>query len=130
MTSEQRTLETRTAKLTLGHDGILRAVATPVEQQTLEDAQENTRAGVELCGGQPCPMLVDNRQIRSYTKEARSYYTSDEGSKGLLAVALLVDSAVGRVLGNFFLTATKGRLPVKLFASEQEAIAWLKGFLP
>lgn len=71
--------------------------------------------------------FIDVRGIRSASKEAREYL-ANEGSEGIIAGALLIDSILTRTLGNIFLMINKPKMPSKLFTSEDEAIAWLKGF--
>jgi hypothetical protein len=46
-----------------------------------------------------------------------------------LATALIVDSPVGRIIGNFFIGMNKPGIPVKIFDSEDKAIQWLRGFI-
>jgi hypothetical protein len=46
-----------------------------------------------------------------------------------MSAAMLIDSAVSRMIGNIFLATQKTSFPVRLFNSEAEAIQWLKGFL-
>jgi hypothetical protein len=45
-------------------------------------------------------------------------------------VALLVGSPMSRAIGNFFIGLNKPLIPTRLFVSEPEALAWLRGFLP
>ena len=45
-----------------------------------------------------------------------------------LAVALVIDSPLSRVLGNFFLGFNRPETPARLFTSVDEARAWLNTF--
>ena len=73
---------------------------------------------------------LDLRQIKSQTREARDYYGGEESGRCFSAAAVLVESPVSRLLGNFFIGFNKStNAPLKLFTSEQEAIEWLKTFL-
>jgi hypothetical protein len=42
------------------------------------------------------------------------------------AVALIVDTPLSRVLGNFFLAVNKPLYPTRLFDNEASALAWLQ----
>jgi hypothetical protein len=42
-----------------------------------------------------------------------------------MAFAILIDSSVSRVVGNFFLGINKPAVPTKLFTNEKEAVKWL-----
>ncbi len=97
---------------------------------TLADAQENVALCLRMNGGRKRPLLVDLRVVKSQTAEARSYLAGPEGSEVCSAVALLIGSPLSRVLGNFFLGLNKPGVPTQLFTSEQEALTWLRSFLP
>ena len=123
-----RTITTRTAIQWLDDDGIGRRVNLPDSNETLSDAIENIAACTELSGGRSTLALIDGRNMKSITKEAREYYTGEETVKITKACALLVSSPLTRTIGNFFFKINKPKYPMKLFSSEIEAIAWLKGF--
>lgn len=122
-------LEMRTQKIWLREDGILQIHSFPGSEQELRDAEENIRAASLLAGGKRRPALVDLRKIKSMSREARLYYAGEETAKVESAAALLVDSAVSRVIGNMFMGLNKPIIPTRLFTSEEEALQWLKGFL-
>jgi hypothetical protein len=52
------------------------------------------------------------------------------GIKNTLASVLLLDSAVGKFMGNFFLAINKPPIPIKIFTSGTEAYTWITQFLP
>jgi hypothetical protein len=119
---------TRTEKIWLGDDGIIRAVCHPGLVTNLEDAQDNVRAFAQAAGGRRRLAVIDIRpHAAAVTREAREYYAGPENAKVVLAVALLVRSSVGRLLGNFFLGINKTQFPLKLYAEPEPALEWLKG---
>jgi hypothetical protein len=75
------------------------------------------------------PTFIDARKVQSITKEARDYFASEEGSQNIIASALLIDSVVGKFMGNFFLQISKPKIPLRLFTNEAEALRWLKQFI-
>jgi hypothetical protein len=119
---------TRTGKLWLDEDGILRILPTPGTEDSLDDAKQNMAASAKLAAGQRRPILIDLRSIKTQSREVRAYYTGPEARKLLLAIGLLIDSPMSRMIGNFFLGFNKMDLPTRLFKSEDEALVWLKGF--
>lgn len=121
-------VETRTARLWLDEDGILRLVFHPKAELTRADAEENHAAIMRLTGSQhdSTPQLVDISRIKSADRGARTFSASDGAAT--LAVALIVGSPVSRVIGNFYLGLNSPKYPLRLFTSEREAIEWLKGF--
>jgi hypothetical protein len=119
---------TRTERIWL-QDGIVRCVVLPTTSHTLADARENDDAVVSLAGGRRLPMLLDIRASRGLDREARQYYVRPEAAGQLTAVAMLIDSQIGRILGNFFMTVNKPPFPLRLFTAEADALVWLKGQL-
>lgn len=122
-------VSTRTARLWLGDDGILRKVFLPNAQETLQDALESEEVIRKLSGNQKRPILVDFTALRSMDVEARDYYVSERAGSLLKACGGVTQSMIGRVISNFFIGFNKPPTPVKLFATEQESLEWLKQFL-
>lgn len=95
---------------------------------TLEDAQAHLQAGLELTKGEKYPILVDLRKIKSMERSARAFYAGSHTTRLEKAVAILIDSPIGRVIGNFFIGLNRSNVPTRLFTSEIEATEWLKEF--
>jgi hypothetical protein len=127
--TETDVIETRTSRLWLGEDGILRGVIKPDAEETLADAEANVSAAAKIADGRKFPLFIDMTRMMSATREARSYYGGEEPAKYSLAQALLVGSAVSRIIGNFFIRLNRTSFPTRLFTSEAEALEWLKGFM-
>jgi hypothetical protein len=98
-------------------------------EETLDDAVEVTAALGVLGGEAKHAILVDLRPAKSVAPAARWHYVGSDRPRREMALALLVGSALSRVIGNFALAASRGRLPMRLFTSQVEAIQWLRGFL-
>jgi hypothetical protein len=49
--------------------------------------------------------------------------------QGVTSAALLIDSALSRMIGNVLITFSKPTLPARIYNSEAAAIEWLKEFL-
>lgn len=122
-------LTSRVAKVWLGDDGIARIIHVPKAELTLAGAQETMAAYKKLYKGKRLPLFVDTREMKSMAREARLYYASAEAQAVASAVALIIDTPVSRVLGNFYLGLNKPLLPTRLFSSEDEALEWLKGYV-
>ena len=125
---DEGVLVTRTERIWLGDDEIIRAVIHPGLVTTLEDAQENVRGFATVGGGTKRYAVIDMRaHAASATREAREYYAGPENAKAVLAVGLLVRSSISRLMGNFFLGINKTIFPLKLFSEPEQALAWLRG---
>lgn len=75
--------------------------------------------------GRRTRVLADVRAARSLSRDARIYYQSAERVVDSIGCALLIDSGVSRVIGNFLIGLNKGPMTIRLFTSEQDARAWL-----
>ncbi len=126
--TDNQVAKTRTMTQVMRDDGIIHGVALPDSQQSVEDARENVECSLGLSGGRRVPLLLDIRKTGTLTREARMFYASEEGAVAALAVALVADSAFTRVVGNLFMRLAKPNYPVRLFASTDEAINWLRDF--
>ena len=130
MADSQPAIETRTNRNWLRSDGILQSETLPGASQSLTDARENATAYVQLARGRRRPLLMDMRTVSGpLDREAREYYAGPQYAALVSATALLVGSPVGRVIGSFVLRLTRPVSPIRIFTSESEALAWLKGFL-
>ena len=127
MATEQ---SSRVAKLWVGEDGICRIIHAPGAEVTLQDAQETMAAYLKLNDGERLPLLIDTKTMKSISREARHFYAGEEAAKCASAVALILKTPVSRVLGNFYLGLSNPHLPSRLFTSDDEALEWLKGYLP
>lgn len=94
---------------------------------TLEDAKESVSAGRTLIGGRERRLvLVDMRHMVSMSADARRFFASAATAETSSAIALLIESPVSRVIGNFMIGLNKAPYPTRLFTSETEAIQWLR----
>jgi len=109
-------------------NGILYGQFSPNVIIDLEIAKITIEARLNICEGKDYLFLCDMSHVKSVTKEAREYLSTDVGIKGITAGALIIDSTVSRVIGNFFLSINKPKVPAKLFTNKEDAIRWLQQF--
>jgi hypothetical protein len=74
------------------------------------------------------PVFCDTRGISSIDKAARDYLAKS-GSLLAKAVALIGSENVSMTMSTFYLEISKPSAPTRVFAIEQEALDYLKGFL-
>jgi hypothetical protein len=96
---------------------------------TADRADETVQAVRELTAGKPVPAIIDIRGAAFADRAARDAFSGDQDSSSELASALIVDKAFSRRLGNLFLQMSKPERPVRMFTSEEEAIAWARTYL-
>ena len=126
---DNQAVELDYARIWLDEDGICRVRISPEVEITLAAMKAIMAVQGEMAGRRKIPSLVDMREIRSSTREARVYTAGEAGQKLYLAAALLIASPVGRMLGNVFINFSRPRYPTRLFTSEAKAIEWLQTFI-
>lgn len=124
----EKVIKTKTAKIWLGKDGIVRIINRAGSQTDLKEAKMNVVA-TEKFGDRKRPTFMDISNIRSISKEARTYFSSNEASRRTKVMAMLIGSSVSRIIGNVYLDLDHPPYPVRLFTSKEKAFEWLRLFL-
>lgn len=88
------------------------------------DVARDVDAEIKALGQDKVLSLVDLRQVASIDRPAREFFM--DRNPNYRAVALVAGSASTRMLANFFLGLKRGSIPVKMFTSEADAVAWLQ----
>lgn len=112
----------------IGNDGIAWTMVKPDAEIFLKDAKENTAVIETFYNGKKFPLLVDIRNIKSISSEAREHFTIKGRESVVTAYAMILSSSLSRIIGNFFLSFDKPTVPVKLFGDADEALTWLRSF--
>lgn len=96
----------------------------------LEMARQIVASRLSYIENHVLPTFADTSGIASMDKEARGYFNSSEGEKGISAFAVLVKSAFSTFLANFFIKVNviNPPFPIKMFRTESAAIEWLSQF--
>jgi hypothetical protein len=113
----------------MGTDGICRTATKAGAEVELQHAKENSLIVTSLYKDKKFPLLVDSRNIRSISKEARKYFSTNGRETKITSMAILVNSPLSRVIGNFFMGLNRPQVPTRLFESETEAAEWLKHYM-
>jgi hypothetical protein len=79
--------------------------------------------------GRPCASLVIMANMLSQEPEARRAYQNIDASL-FYAAGLVVEDALSRALGSFFIGLSRPHVPTRLFDSADKAIEWLKTMRP
>lgn len=119
-------VDTDFSKVWLGEDGVCRSVLRPNIVVGLTEMRESLAAQKQVTEDGVVPVLVDMREIKNSTHEARKFAASVEYSRYVSAVAILENSVIGKILGNLFINFSRPIYPTKLFTSEDEAVSWLR----
>jgi hypothetical protein len=114
-------------RMWLRPDGIVQVVWVPRTRALLEDATAALEALEQLTGGRRSPLLVDMRDTGAQDRATRAEWTRRSDLQS--ATALIVDTPLSRIVGNLFISASRGPTPTRLFDDEASALAWLQAFV-
>ena len=89
---------------------------------TGQDAREALQAIASLANGRPTPVLVDLREARSVSREARKSFAL---SAVPARIAMYVESSLSRVIANFFIGVSRPSVPTRVFTDLDDAQRWL-----
>jgi hypothetical protein len=92
----------------------------------LEGAKETVKLRKTLTPDKDHLLLVDIRNIKNATRQAREYMGSKEAGEGIRKTAIMIDANFSVILGNIFLKFNKPEVPTRLFTEKAAAIRWLK----
>ncbi|HXD91621.1 MAG TPA: hypothetical protein VNX01_00330, partial [Bacteroidia bacterium] len=91
----------------MGLDGIARTKVKPQAEVTLKESLENSIAVNDLYINKKFPLLIDSRQIKSISKEARDHFSIKNRSTNINSFAVIIGSPLSRIIGNFFMGLNK-----------------------
>lgn len=95
-------------------------------RQDLNDAVENLSAAIQASDGALRPLLIDIRQSELLDPAARRHYATQPLDAHFTALALLLaTSPFGVMMGNVYMKMARHSVPMRLFAEEPQARAWL-----
>ncbi|MGP8217601.1 MAG: STAS/SEC14 domain-containing protein [Bacteroidia bacterium] len=124
--TENRILETASAFFEI-KEGILYGKYKKGVALTLELVKELVTRRLEFAENIPYPVIVNIDGLKSVNKAARDYL-ANEGTKGIIAGALVTKSAYGAFIRNFFLRLTKPPFPSRMFKDTTEAQKWIEQY--
>jgi hypothetical protein len=114
-------------RMWLRPDGIVAMVFAPQVATDLAVARAAVEAMIQLTDGRRSPLLVDLHGSGPQDRSARSEFARRDDV--VSAVALVVDTPLTRLLGNFFMSVNRPPYPIRLFDDEAPGIAWLQTFV-
>jgi len=91
-------------------------------------AQDATIFRMQITGGKKIPAIADISSVKHVDKEARIFFSSKEAGKDLLALAVVLNNPVTRMMGNFFVKFYRPEYPFRFFTNSTEATEWIVSF--
>lgn len=124
---ETKKIETPQYRIEFGADRIVRFNWAPGAEVTIEIARQSYADTLKIVSPLPVGLLVKVDGVRNMDRASRVFFSRLEG---IAAAALVGGSPVARIIGNLFIGLNRSPMnPVRLFAAEEEAVEWLKGYL-
>ena len=74
------------------------------------------------------PIYCDIRSMKNADKAGRDFLAK-EGSSYTKGVAVIVDSPMTKIIGNFYLGLNKPTTPTKMFTEREDALEYLRQFV-
>ena len=96
---------------------------------TYEIAEQIVRDRLTFTKGKKMPVIINSHGVISIDKPAREFLASENGTVGLLATAIIVDSDYTRLLGNFFIIVNKTKIPVRIFSDIPRSVKWRQKYI-
>lgn len=105
--------------------GVLVGQYTKGTEIDLEYAKKAVKMRKKFSNFHEFPVPADARSVKSVTKEARDYFSSEEGQELIVAAAIMSDSVFPMYLANFLIKVNlvKSSIPIKLFTNKSDAFA-------
>jgi len=110
------------------NEGIIRTEVKADIDIILPYAIENSLIVNELCRGRKHPLLIDLKNLKSITPEAREYFSARDRESDISAFAFIIHSTFQRMVGNIFIQFNRPARPTKLFNDENSALEWLSTY--
>jgi hypothetical protein len=128
---EKNKQKTSQGEVWMDEDGVLYQDYPSGTEITIEDSLgELNLYRTVFCKGDRRPIIVNISNVKTVSKESRDIYASGKTAEVLSAAALIVSNPVSRIMGNFYMGINKTMMPVRMFATTEDAKKWLKNFLP
>lgn len=94
----------------------------------LKGAKQLVKNRKKITNCKTYPLIIDVKNVKEVTKEARDYFASKEGEEFLSAAAIVSGSILTTFLANFVIQVSfvKTNIPTRLFKDKEKALEWIK----
>lgn len=120
--------ETPTSYFRLTSDGIVIAQKKKDCFVELEDAKLNAATHREMAGNRPVPCMIILEEMQNTSTEALEFYSDPVHGEYRSAEAFVVENLGVRLIVDHYMKHSKMPYPRQTFATEKEAINWLRSF--
>ena len=121
-------LETEDVEMWLENGILVVIFKSHITKADIRFSKQYVKDRFKVLNGVTRPIMVDINELRSTDKESRDYLAGEEASKFLCAGAIVVKSAIAKLLGSLFLSINKPPFPTRLFTNREKAMKWLEKY--
>jgi len=121
-------IDTPTSTYWFDEDGIVCSISKKAPALSFEETKALLEQFQKDMNGKKVCILIDVTHSSETTREVRDY-VAQEFPKFVKAIAMVSDSALGKMLANLFFSLKSQPYPTKMFNDEKEAKDWLKQYL-
>lgn len=107
-------------------NGVMYGRYKPHVSIDLAAAKKISNDRISLANNTDYPFMGFLDGLSSASKEARDFFSHGDGIRHMKKLALLTNSPINKMVGNFFLAINKPAVPTRLFTSNEDALNWLK----
>ncbi len=124
----KKVITTDNSKAWVDDFGIVHFNYFPNTEITLEIAKEEIKMLKEIAQEEKICLIIDLANVKSISRDARKFFSSEEQADIISAVAFMIKSPLSKVLANFFLGINKPPMTIKIFTDNNLALKWLNQF--
>lgn len=118
--------EFKSSILSYRRDGIIHVIYKPSCIIGVEDCYKMAKYISQIGKSDKYLILTEPKEGANIETNARHLLASESGNLFTLKNAIIVDSIIHEMIGNFFIRMDKPPVPTKLFNSKSKALNWLK----
>lgn len=124
---KRKTIESNLVRLDFRSDGIihLHYLTEILDLKSSREVLEFTRLHSPW---KLSPLLISGSEFTNQDKASLDFNGSEEVTKYCSAYGFITDSLAKKILANFFIKLNKGKIPMRFFNTQAEAIVWLKQY--
>ena len=116
--------------LTFKEDGILYVHVSDEAPETPEGLQQAIQVIAEMVNYKKVPLLNTRDEFALPSEEVRSFWAQKDSFPYGSAEAYVLPTLALKIIGNAYIIVNKPARPTKFFVNHDEAVVWLKTFLP
>ena len=110
-------------------NGIMCSISRPAPLQTLEEAKLQMLEFEKITGGKKICILSDSTNGNPVQSKELRDYAAEVLPQFVKAIAVISNSAMGKMVANLFFAIKSQPYPIKFFDNENAAKEWLKQYL-